>query len=267
MPNRLQDKIAVITGGNSGIGEATGHLFAQEGAKVVLMARREAEGQAVAAAIRDAGGEATFVACDVGDDESVTAAVRQAAQAYGGIHLLFNNAGGGGGSQFPNEPNAEWHRVINTNLTGTFYVSRAVWPHLVAAGGGAVVNMSSLAAQRGFSSRMQDEFGTTSASYYAAKAGVDALTRYMAGTGGRHNIRVNCVRPGQILTPGATRGTSKNPDGGHHVFEKMFDFAQIVQGPGLPEDVANLVLFLCSDESRFINGEMINVDGGVAAKI
>ena len=267
MPNRLQDKIAVITGGNSGIGEATGHLFAQEGAKVVLMARREAEGQAVAAAIRDAGGEATFVACDVGDDESVTAAVRQAAQAYGGIHLLFNNAGGGGGSQFPNEPNAEWHRVINTNLTGTFYVSRAVWPHLVAAGGGAVVNMSSLAAQRGFSSRMQDEFGTTSASYYAAKAGVDALTRYMAGTGGRHNIRVNCVRPGQILTPGATRGTSKNPDGGHHVFEKMFDFAQIVQGPGLPEDVANLVLFLCSDESRFVNGEMINVDGGVAAKI
>ena len=267
MPNRLQDKIAVITGGNSGIGEATGHLFAQEGAQVVLMARREAEGQAVAAAIRDAGGEATFVACDVGDDESVTAAVRQAAQAYGGIHLLFNNAGGGGGSQFPNEPNAEWHRVINTNLTGTFYVSRAVWPHLVAAGGGAVVNMSSLAAQRGFSSRMQDEFGTTSASYYAAKAGVDALTRYMAGTGGRHNIRVNCVRPGQILTPGATRGTSKNPDGGHHVFEKMFDFAQIVQGPGLPEDVANLVLFLCSDESRFVNGEMINVDGGVAAKI
>ncbi len=267
MPNRLQDKIAVITGGNSGIGEATGHLFAQEGAKVVLMARREAEGQAVAAAIRDAGGEATFVACDVGDDESVTAAVRQAAQAYGGIHLLFNNAGGGGGSQFPNEPNAEWHRVINTNLTGTFYVSRAVWPHLVAAGGGAVVNMSSLAAQRGFSSRMQDEFGTTSASYYAAKAGVDALTRYMAGAGGRHNIRVNCVRPGQILTPGATRGTSKNPDGGHHVFEKMFDFAQIVQGPGLPEDVANLVLFLCSDESRFVNGEMINVDGGVAAKI
>ena len=91
--------------------------------------------------------------------------------------------------------------VVNTNLTGTFYVSRAVWPHLVAAGGGTVVHMSSLAAQRGFSSRMQDEFGTTSASYYAAKAGVDALTRYMAGTGGRHNIRVNCVRPGQILTP------------------------------------------------------------------
>ena len=267
MPNRLAGKVAVITGGNSGIGEATGHRFAREGAKVILMARRAAEGDAVAAAIRDDGGEAAFVACDVGDDDSVQAAVAKASAIYGGIHLLFNNAGGGGGSRFPDEPNAEWHRVVNTNLTGTFYVSRAVWPHLVAAGGGAVVNMSSLAAQRGFSPRMQDEFGTTSASYYAAKAGVDALTRYMAGTGGRHNIRVNCVRPGQILTPGATRGTSRDPDGGHHVFEKMFDFAQIVQGPGYPDDVANLVLFLCSDESRFVSGEIINVDGGVAAKL
>ena len=267
MPNRLEGKVAVVTGGNSGIGEATGHLFAREGAKVVLMARREAQGQAVASAIRDAGFEATFVACDVGDDESVKAAVAQAVTTYGRIDVLFNNAGGGGGGRFPEEPNEDWLRIVNTNLTGTFYVSQAVWPHLVAAGGGAVVNMSSLAAQRGFSPRMQDEFGTASASYYAAKAGVDALTRYMAGVGGRHNIRVNCVRPGQILTPGATRGTSTDADGGHHVFEKMFDYAQIVQGPGYPDDVANLALFLACDESRFISGEIINVDGGVAAKI
>ena len=267
MADRLAGKVAVITGGNSGIGETTGQVFAREGAKVVLMARRQEQGEAVAQGIRDAGGEATFIRCDVGDDDSVQQAVAQAAEAYGTINVLFNNAGGGSGAQFPNEPNSEWHRVVNTNLTGTFYVSRAVWPHLVAAGGGTVVNMSSLAAQRGFSSRMQDEFGTTSASYYAAKAGVDALTRYMAGTGGRHNIRVNCVRPGQILTPGATGGASKDADGGHHVFEKMFDFAQIVEGPGYPVDVANLVLFLACDESRFVNGEIINVDGGVAAKI
>ena len=267
MTGRLAGKVAIITGGNSGIGETTGHVFAREGAKVILMARRAERGEKVAAAIRDGGGEAAFIACDVGDDESVRSAVAQAADVYGAINVLFNNAGGGSGAQFPNEPNEEWHRVVNTNLTGTFYVSRAVWPHLVAAGGGTVVHMSSLAAQRGFSSRMQDEFGTTSASYYAAKAGVDALTRYMAGTGGRHNIRVNCVRPGQILTPGATRGTSTDADGGHHVFERMFEFAQIVQGPGYPEDVANLVLFLACDESRFVNGEIINVDGGVAAKL
>ena len=267
MADRLAGKVAVITGGNSGIGEGTAELFVQEGAKVVLMARREEQGKSVERALRDAGGEATFIACDVGDHDSVTRAVSQAADTYGAIHVLFNNAGGGAGSRFPNEPNAEWQRVIHTNLTGTFYVSQAVWPHLVAAGGGAVVNMSSLAAQRGFSSRMQDEFGTTSASYYAAKAGVDALTRYMAGVGGRDNIRVNCVRPGQILTPGATGGTSNDPDGGRHVFKKMFDFAQIVQGPGYPRDVANLVLFLSCEESRFISGEIINIDGGVAAKI
>lgn len=254
-------------GGNSGIGEATGRLFAREGARVILMARREEQGRKVAGAIGKAGGEATFIACDVGDNDSVQKAVAEAAAVWGRIDILFNNAGGGGGGSFPNEPVEEWKRVINTNLTGTFYVSQAVWPHLVAAGSGAVVNMSSLAAQRGFSPQMKKEYGTTSSSYYAAKAGVDALTRYMAGVGGENNIRVNCVRPGQILTPGATRGSSRDLDGGHHIFEKMFDFMQIVQGPGYPEDVANLVLFLCSDESRFITGEMINVDGGVAAKI
>ena len=267
MPARFEGKVAVVTGGNSGIGAATAEMFARAGAQVVTMARREAQGQAMAAAIRGAGGEATFVPCDVADVDAVERGVAQAADAYGRIDILFNNAGGGSGAQFPNEPTEEWLRVVSINLTGTFLMSRAVWPHLVAAGGGAVVNMSSLAAQRGFSPRMQDEFGTTSASYYAAKAGVDALTRYMAGVGGRHNIRVNCVRPGQILTPGATVGGIGDAPGGRHVFEKMFDFAQIIQGPGRPDDVANLVLFLASDEARFLTGEIINVDGGVAAKL
>ena len=267
MANRMDDRVAIVTGGNSGIGEATAHLFAREGGRVVLMARREREGREVEAAIRKEGGEATFIACDVGDVDSVEAAVARAANTYGAIHILFNNAGGGLGGRFPTETTEEWNRVINVNLNGTFYVSRAVWPHLVAAGGGAVVNMSSLAAQRGFSPKMYDEFGTAASSYYAAKAGVDALTRYMAGIGGRHNIRVNCVRPGQIMTPGATRGTINDPDGGHHVFEKMFEFAQIIPGPGHSDDVANLVLFLVSDESRFITSEIINIDGGVAAKI
>ena len=267
MSNRFESKVAIVTGGNSGIGETTAHAFAQEGAQVVIMARREEQGKAVESAIREAGGDATFVSCDVRDHESVTRAVEQAVNAYGRIDVLFNNAGGGAGGRFPNEPNDEWLRVIDVNLTGTFYMSQAVWPHIVAAGGGAVVNMSSLAAQRGFSPAMVDAYGATSASYYAAKAGVDALTRYMAGIGGGVNIRVNCVRPGQILTPGATRGTSTDADGGHHVFEKMFDFHQIVQGPGVPQDVANLVLFLASDDARFISAEIINIDGGVAAKI
>ncbi|PPR18640.1 MAG: putative oxidoreductase [Alphaproteobacteria bacterium MarineAlpha9_Bin7] len=267
MNGKLQGKVAIVTGGNSGIGEATCHLFAKEGAKVLLLARRENEGLKVQDSINSVGGEATFIPCDVGNPDSVDTAIAKAAETYGAINILFNNAGGGGGGDFPNSSTEEWGQVINVNLNGTFYVSRAVWPHLVTAGGGAVVNMSSLAAQRGFSPRMYDEFGTTAPSYYAAKAGVDALTRYMAGVGGSHNIRINAVRPGQIMTPGATRGTINDPDGGHHVFEKMFNMAQIIPGPGYPEDVANLVLFLVSDESRFITGEIINVDGGVAAKI
>ena len=267
MAKRLDGKVAIITGGNSGIGEGTAHLLAKEGARVILMARREEQGQAVASAIRDEGGEVTFISCDVGDEDSVESAIAEAAGTYGAIHILFNNAGGGGRGHFPDEPTEEFSRVINVNLNGTYYVSRAAWPHIVAAGGGAVVNMSSLAAQRGASPKMHEMFGSTSASYWAAKAGVDALTRYMAGVGGAHNIRVNGIRPGQIMTPGATRGTITDPDGGHHAFEKLFDLMQIVEGPGYPVDVANLVLFLVSDESRFITSEIINIDGGVAAKI
>jgi NAD(P)-dependent dehydrogenase (short-subunit alcohol dehydrogenase family) len=267
LAKRLDSKVAIITGGNSGIGEGTAHLLAKEGARVILLARREEQGQAVASAIRDEGGEVTFISCDVGDEDSVESAIAEAAGTYGAIHILFNNAGGGGRGHFPDEPTEEFSRVINVNLNGTFYVSRAAWPHIVAAGGGAVVNMSSLAAQRGASPKMHEMFGSTSASYWAAKAGVDALTRYMAGVGGAHNIRVNGIRPGQIMTPGATRGTITDPDGGHHAFEKLFDLMQIVEGPGYPVDVANLVLFLVSDESRFITSEIINIDGGVAAKI
>jgi 3-oxoacyl-[acyl-carrier protein] reductase len=267
MTQRLKNKVAIVTGGNSGIGEATVHLFAREGAKVVIMARREEEGARVEKAVSEEGGEATFIACDVSNVGSVDSAAAEAAKAYGAIDILINNAGGGAAGDFPNTSDEDWNYVIDINLNGTFYVSRAVWPHLVAAGGGAVVNMSSLAAQRGFSPWMREEFGTAAPAYYAAKAGVDALTRYMAGVGGKHNIRVNCVRPGQIMTPGATRGTINDPDGGHHVFEKMFNMAQIIPGPGYPEDVANLFLFLVSEESRFLTAEIINVDGGVAAKI
>ena len=267
MSGRLDGKVTIVTGGNSGIGEATSHLFAREGAKVILMARREEQGIEVQNSIRSEGGEATFIQCDVADVESVENAVNQAASTYNSVDILFNNAGHGSSGDFPESTTEEWNNVINVNLNGTFYVSRAVWPHIVSSGGGAVVNMSSLAAQRGFSPRMHEEFGTASPSYYAAKAGVDALTRYMAGIGGKYNIRVNCVRPGQIMTPGATRGTITDADGGHHVFESMFDLAQIIPGPGYPIDVGNLVLFLVSEDSRFITGEIINIDGGVAAKL
>lgn len=262
MAGRLEDRAAIVTGGNSGIGETTAHVLAREGARVVLMARREEEGVTVQDAIRQEGGDATFIKCDVADRESVDQAVAQAVDTYGAISILFNNAGGGAGENFPNETDEVWDRILRVNLTGTFYMSRAVWPHMIEAGGGAIVNMSSLAATAGFSEKMQKVAGgLPSSSYYAAKAGVDAFTRYVASIGGRNNIRVNCVRPGQVLTPGAT-----NP-AGDHWFKSLFDQTQILEGPGRPEDVANVVLFLVSDESRFLTGEIINVDGGMPRKL
>jgi NAD(P)-dependent dehydrogenase (short-subunit alcohol dehydrogenase family) len=259
---RLDGKVAIITGGNSGIGAATVERFVEEGARVVLMARREEQGQAVEAKIRDGGGDATFVQCDVSDAASANAAVEQAVAVYGGVDILFNNAGFGGGESFPDESDDSWNAILGVNMTGTFNVSRATWPHLVSRGGGAIVNMSSVAAQRGFTRKMRDVAGTASMSYYAAKAGVDAMTRYMAGIGGEFNIRVNCVRPGQIITPGATGGTMQE-----HVFKKAFDEFQILEGPGYAVDVANTILFLASDEARFITAEIVNIDGGIAAKL
>ena len=268
-PIDMSGKTVLITGFTSGVGKAAALALAKLGADLVLLCRNAEKGRAVIHEIREQtdSPRIDMLVADLGSQEAIRRAAEEFKASRRPLHILFNNAGGGLGGRFPTETTEEWNRVINVNLNGTFYVSRAVWPHLVAAGGGAVVNMSSLAAQRGFSPQMYDEFGTAASSYYAAKAGVDALTRYMAGIGGKHNIRVNCVRPGQIMTPGATRGTINDPDGGHHVFEKMFEFAQIIPGPGHSDDVANLVLFLVSDESRFITAEIINIDGGVAAKI
>lgn len=144
MPGRLQGKVAMITGGNSGIGEATAHRFAQEGAQVVLLARREPEGYAVQQAIRATGGEALFIPCDVVDRGAVEAAVAQTIDRYGSLHVLFNNAGGGSGVIFPEESDEVWERVLRINLTGTFLMCRAVWPHLIAAGGGVIINPGSV---------------------------------------------------------------------------------------------------------------------------
>jgi NAD(P)-dependent dehydrogenase (short-subunit alcohol dehydrogenase family) len=261
MPGRLQGKVAIVTGGNSGIGKATAHRFAQEGAKVALMARREAEGQAVQQAICATGGEAVFIQCDVSDRRAVEAAVAQTVARYGGLHVLFNNAGGGALDRFPEESEEVWERVLKVNLTGTFLMSQAVWPHFIAAGGGTIINMSSLAAVSGPNDTRLALGNVPSASYYASKAGIEAFTRYIAGLGACHNIRVNCVRPGQILTPRATTTA------GEHIFAGFLNAAQMLKGPGRPEDVANAVLFLATEESRFITAEIINIDGGAVAKV
>jgi 3-oxoacyl-[acyl-carrier protein] reductase len=262
MAGRLQNKVAIITGGNSGIGEATARLFAKQGGKVAILARRESEGRAVQDAIRAEGGEATFIPCDVTSHPAVEAAVAQTVATYGGLHVLVNNSGGGAREMFPEESDETWDRVLRVNLTACFLTCRAAWPHLINAGSSAIVNVSSLAAVSGVSDAVLERFPTLpSASYIAAKAGLEGFTRYTASLGGRHNIRVNCVRPGQILTKRLTTAA------GEHVFARHFEMWQLIQGPGYAEDVANAILFLASEESRFITAEMMNIDGGAAAKL
>jgi NAD(P)-dependent dehydrogenase (short-subunit alcohol dehydrogenase family) len=263
MPGRLQGKVAMITGGNSGIGEATAHRFAQEGATVILVARREPEGYAVQHAIRATGGEACFIPCDVADRGAVAAAVTTAIDRYGSLHVLFNNAGAGVRATFPEESEEEWVRVLRVNLTGTFLMCQAAWPHLIAAGGGVIINMSSFAAVGGVSAALRErtQVSPPSASYFAAKAGIEAFTRYIAGLGAPHHIRVNCVRPGQILTSRLTTAAGEHRQG------RYFEVVQLLKGPGRATDVANTVVFLASEEARFITAEIINIDGGAAGKL
>jgi NAD(P)-dependent dehydrogenase (short-subunit alcohol dehydrogenase family) len=262
MPGRLNGKVAMITGGNSGIGEATARLFTWEGAKATIVARREAEGRAVEKALRDERREATFISCDVTSRAAVEAAVSQTVSLYGALDILINNAGGGAREMFPEESDETWDRVLRVNLTAAFLTSRAAWPHLIKSGRGAIVNVSSLAAVSGASPAVLEKCPTLpSSSYYAAKAGLEGFTRYIASVGAPHNIRVNCVRPGQALTKRLTTAA------GEHVFARHFEIWQLIQGPGYAEDVANAMLFLASDESRFITAEIINVDGGAAAKL
>ena len=262
MAGRLQEKVALVTGGNSGIGEATARLFIKEGAKVSILARREAEGRAVQGAIRAEGGEIKFIPCDVTSRTAVEAAIAQTVSLYGGLHVLINNAGGGAREMFPDESDETWERVLRVNLTACFLTCRAAWPHLIQSGGGAIVNVTSLAAVSGVSEVALERFPSLpSASYTAANAGLEGFTRYLASLGARHNIRANCVRPGQVLTRRLTTAA------GEHFFARHFEIWQLMKGPGYAEDVANAMLFLASNESRFTTGEIINVDGGAAAKL
>ena len=262
MTQRLNGKTAVITGGSSGIGEASAKLFAREGAKVYIIGRSPDKGNRVLQEIKDAGGDADYVQCDVSDHEEVQLSCEQIIASASSIDILFNNAGRGERVNFPNETVEGWNEVISINLGGTFYMTNALWDAMIESSNASIINMSSVASQMGFSDNMYKLADLLpSASYFASKAGIEAFTRFVAGVGGKDGVRANAIRPGQIITPLTDTG------GGHHVFESYFEMTQILKDPGHPEDVANLALFLASDDSRFITGEMINVDGGIAAKL
>ena len=249
---RLDGKVAIITGGNSGVGAATAELFAKEGAKVVISARRLPQLEEVAARIRENGGEVLAVPTDVSKVEDVENLVAKTVEAYGKIDVLVNNAGVLEAGLKPidcyEDEDLEW--VLGINTKGCLYCTRAVVKEMMKNNSGSIINLDSVAG----------EFGTGGAAYVTSKAAVIGLTKHtairFAGTG----IRCNSVNPSTIIT---TMTTSTDPATlNQDMFGQMRKHMNLSVPPCMPADVANILLFLASDESRALTGQVIVSDFG-----
>jgi NAD(P)-dependent dehydrogenase (short-subunit alcohol dehydrogenase family) len=241
---RLNEKVAIITGGNSGIGRATAILFASEGAKVVIADLSDSSKDETLAQITKIGGDAIFTKSDVAKIDDINRMIRLAVDTYGGLDVLFNNAGTAGRGETLTQ---RWNDAIAVNLSSMFNASFAAFPHMKKRGGGSIINTASVAGT---------QIGFGAAQYDASKAGVAGLTRHLASEYGRFNIRVNSICPGLIDTP-IVKDLTSNP-------ERMKALQQDIalQRVGKPEEVAKLVFFLASDESSYITGTSIVIDGG-----
>ncbi len=251
MTRRLEGKVAIVTGSGRGIGAATAIRLASEGAKIAVVDLKEEFGMDTVNAIKAEGGEAIAVGCDVTNGEDVEKAAEKVKNYLGRIDILVNNAGVTRDNLAFKMSEEDWDIVLDTHLKGSFLFSRAVQKYMVEQRYGKIVNTSSLGAigKRG------------QANYSSAKAGIKALTRTLAIELGPFNINVNCVAPGFIATD-MTRATAERRG---ITFEDMVNEASKripMRRVGVPEDVANVVAFLVSDESSYIAGECINIGGG-----
>ncbi len=264
VPGRLAGKAALVTGGNAGIGAAIAHRFAEEGAKVAILARREEQGDAVVNALAAGGAQAEFIRCDVSDSTAVADAVDRAIAWAGRIHVVVNNAGGVTYFKpFPEDDDDDWQGTIALNLHAPFYVCRRMWPHLRDSGGGSIVNISSLSAFAGVGSSQREIMGAQPpVAYSAAKAGLEGLSVYLAGLGGEHAIRVNCIRPGRILTD-----EFREMLGEDGIFWPFYRQIQMLKQHGSVGDIAHAAVYLASDESAFVTAEVLDVNGGAVGKV
>jgi NAD(P)-dependent dehydrogenase (short-subunit alcohol dehydrogenase family) len=245
---RLEEKTALITGAGRGIGRAAALRFAAEGAKVAIAEIGRADGEATARAIESAGGEALFVETDVANPESVAAAVAATVERFGGLQVLYNNAGGATpkDGKVTEIELVEFWRTIGVDLFGTFLGCRYAIPVMVEGGGGSIINTTSIRAM----------IGTAGAdAYTSAKGGVRALTQALALQWAEKNIRVNAIAPGVILTE-RVRALLREDD---PIFKKS------LLGASTPEDVALLALYLASDEARKVTGAILPMDSGASA--
>jgi len=250
---RLDGKVAIVTGGSSGIGHATTLLFAQEGAKVVAADWDETKGVGLVEEVRKQGGDGTFVKVDVASPDDVQRMVTTAVETYGRLDVLFNNAGVEGEQAPTADCTLEnWDRVININLKGVFLGMKYAIPKMLESGGGVIVNNASIAGLVGFQGIP---------AYCASKGGVIQLTKTAALEYAKQNIRVNVICPGVIWTPMVERFVGGNPE-----MRTALEALEPVGRFGKPEEVARLVLYLASDDSSFCTGAPFIVDGGFVAR-
>jgi NAD(P)-dependent dehydrogenase (short-subunit alcohol dehydrogenase family) len=247
--NRLDGKVAIVTGGNAGIGEAVAKRFVDEGAAVVVTGRRQSELDRVISGIRHNKGKGLSVAGSITDEAHVQDVARRALDSFGRIDILVNNAGVGDfGKRLHETDDAAWTAVIDVNLTGVFRMTRAVVPQMLKQGRGAIVNISSVASLVGIPG---------APAYAASKGGLDALTRALAIDYAKDGIRCNVVNPGLIDTPMAAPLLA-NADMLHPI---LAHYAS--RRPGTPEEVANMVVYLASDEAGWVTGGTFTIDGGM----
>lgn len=252
---RLRDEVAIITGGNSGIGRATAELFAREGAKVTVAARDKEKGEDTVRSIQRAGGDAVFVPTDVTREPQVRRMVRQTVKAFGKVTILFNNAGVFLKGTVVDIPIRDWDQVINVNVKGVFLCSRHVIPEMIKAGGGSIINCSSISGVVG---------NAGGSAYNASKGALHNLTKNMALDFVDQGIRVNNLCPGVIETPMLV-GDIIDPKELKKV-RRRSGAKQVMGRWGRPEEIAEVALFLASRGASYVNGTSIFVDGGLLAR-
>lgn len=249
---RLEGKVAIITGGNSGIGEKAAELFAKEGAKVVISARREAQLEEVAARIREEGGEILSIPCDISKPGQCAALVQKTLEKYGTVDVLINNAGvlDGGLDSVEKVSDETIDYLIDINAKGTMYVTRDCAKIMLEKKEGSIVNVSSVAGY----------CGNGGAAYVASKAAVIGLTKNIAMRGAESKVRCNAVCPGSVVTPMTMNLQRDKLD--MNMLSAMNKHADNSLPPCMPEEVANVLLFLASDESSAVTGQVMVVDHG-----